>query len=115
MPGGPPPGGPPGGTGAATTVSGMPGMAHQGMAQVKTALEMLQKALPSLPLGSPLHQKTLKFVADVSKELGQGEQGGPDVKQQVAQMARQGTNPMQEAALSKLMPPPPQAAPPAAA
>lgn len=91
-------------------------MAHQGMAQVKTALELLQKALPSLPLGSPLHQKTLKFVADVSKELGNPEQGGPDVKQQIAQMARQGTNPMQAAALDKMMPPPPQAgAPPAAA
>lgn len=104
--GGAPPAGPPGGVGAATTPTPMPGMAHQGMAGVKTALQMLQKSVAELPMGSPLHQKVLKFIADVSKELGEGAtQQGPDVQQQVAQMARQGQNPQAAAAMQKLFPP----------
>ena len=112
--GGPPPGGetlpagPPGGTGSATASSAMAGVAHQGMAGVKAALELLQKSVGELPLGSPLHQKTLKYIADVSKELGsQQEQGGPDVKQQIAQMARKGQNPNAAAAMTKMFPQPP--------
>jgi hypothetical protein len=76
------------------------------MAGLKTAVEMLQKSIADLPMGSPLHQKVLKFVADVSKELGEGgqQQGGPDQAQQIAHMARQGPNPDAQAALAKLMP-----------
>ena len=104
--GGQPPQGPPGGVGAATTPTSMPGMMHQGMSGVKTALEMLQKSVSELPMGSPLHQKVLKFIADISKELGSNqEQGGPDVAQRVASMARQGPNPQAQAAMSKLFPP----------
>ena len=112
MPGGgppggaPAPGGPPGGVGGATTPTPMPGMIHQGMSGVKTALEMLQKSVSELPMGSPLHQKVLKFIADISKELGSNqESGGPDVAQRVASMARQGPNPQAQAAMSKLFPP----------
>lgn len=101
----PAPSGPPGGVGGATTPTAMPGMMHQGMSGVKTALEMLQKSVSELPMGSPLHQKVLKFIADISKELGSNsEQGGSDVAQRVASMARQGPNPQAQAAMSKLFP-----------
>jgi hypothetical protein len=109
-PGGAPPG-PPGGTGAATVSAPMPGMTNQGMAGVKTAVEMLQKSIVQLPMGSPIHTKALKFIAEVSKEIGQdggGEGGGDDVKQQIAQMARQRPNPQAQAAMQKLFPPPAQ-------
>jgi len=77
------------------------------MAGVKAALELLQKSVGDLPLGSALHQKTVKYIAEVSKEIGsQQEQGGPDVKQQIAQMARKGQNPNAAAAMSKLFPQP---------
>lgn len=85
----------------------MPGMMHQGMSGVKTALEMLQKSVSELPMGSPLHQKVLKFIADISKELGlSGQESGQgsDVAQRVASMARQGPNPQAQAAMSKLFP-----------
>lgn len=101
----PPAAGPPGGTGAATASSPMAGVAHQGIAGVKAALELLQKSVAQLPLGTPLHHKVLKFIADVSKDMGEQAQGADDVKQQVAQMARQGPNPNAAAAMSKLFPP----------
>lgn len=117
--GGPPPASPPGGTGAATSPGGMPGAAHQGMAMVETALKMLQKAVSDIPMGSPIHQKTLKFIADVSKDIGESG-GDPDaVKQQIASMARQGPNPQQMGAMERAFPPPQPAggggAPPMAA
>lgn len=108
MPQGAPPGapgqaGPPGGTGPATVPTSMPGMGAQGMAGVKTALQMLQKSVAELPMGTPMHTKVLKFIADVSKDMGDEAQGGDDVRQQIAKMARQGPNPDAQAAMQKLV------------
>lgn len=83
----------------------MAGMAHQGMAKLKTALTLLQQGIGDLPMGSPMHQKVLKFIVDVSKEMGQQADEQSDVKQQIASMARQGPNPMAQAAMEKMMPP----------
>src|SRR5215469_14305720 len=105
MPGQPQPPQPPGGTGAATSPGAMPGMTHQGMAGVKTALELLQKSVANLPMGTPLHSKVLKFLADVSKDVGEEQVGQDSVKQQVAQMARQGPNPDALAAMQRAFPP----------
>lgn len=85
----------------------MPGAAHQGMAAVKTALEMLQKAVSQIPMGSPLHMKVLKFLADASKDLGEDSSVDQDsVKQQLAQMARQGPNAEAQGAMQRAFPPP---------
>jgi hypothetical protein len=83
----------------------MGGNAHQGMAKVKTALHLLQESVAGLPMGSPLHQKVLKFVAEISKEFGQQQDEKSDVQQQIAGMARQGPNPMAQAAMAKMAPP----------
>ena len=87
----------------------MPGMAHQGLAAVKTALAMLQKAVSEIPMGSPMHQKVLRAITDITKDLGEGDRPGggepsPDMAQQVAQMARQGPNPAAQSAMQKLFP-----------
>lgn len=79
------------------------------MTLVKTGLEALQAALPSIPLGSPLHAALLKAVTDLSKNMAQGPEDQGDKMQQLAQMARhtqQGGG--QAGALAKMMPQPGQ-------
>ena len=48
----------------------MPGAGVQGVAGVKVGLEALQKALPTLPMGSDLHSSVLKAISDISKHVG---------------------------------------------
>ena len=82
-------------------------MAHQGMAAIKTALQMLQKAVSEIPMGSPLHQKVLRAITDITRDLGEGApsgEPGSGEAQQIASMARQGPNPGAQAAMQKLFP-----------
>jgi len=78
----------------------MMGAATQGVAGVKTALELLQKALGTVPLGSELHMAVLKAVTDLSKHMNDlpSQPGSQEVIQQLAQLARQaqagGANPL---------------------
>lgn len=99
------PPGPPGGTGAATHPSPMAGSAAQGMTAVKVALEALQKALPSLPLGSDIHGAALKAVTELSKHMNQDAGGGSGAMvQQLVQMARQAKEQPQQAAMMGMFP-----------
>lgn len=103
MPGGPP-AGPPGGTGAAASPGPMMGQAHQGVAGVRTALVALQKALPEIPMGSPLHTAILKAVTDISKQIGDGQEDKASTMQNLVGMARGlQTNPAQ-GLMQKLFP-----------
>lgn len=97
---------PPGGTGAASAPGPQAGSAQQGMQSVKTALEMLQAALPRLPLGSDVHSAVLKSVTELAKHMPQGPEDQSGTIQQLAQIARQaqqGGGP--QGALAKMMPP----------
>jgi hypothetical protein len=69
----------------------MAGAASQGVAGVKTALELLQKALGTVPMGSELHMSVLKAVTDISKHMADLPQqpGQQEIVQQLAQLARQ--------------------------
>lgn len=88
---------PQGGAGAATQHRPMMGSAMQGMSAVRAALELLQKALPGLPMGSELHTAVLKSVTDLTRRMT----GPPDQAANVQQMsaaARDGQqNPMADA------------------
>lgn len=53
------------------------------------ALNALQDALPSLPMGSPLHSKVLKVTQELTKEL-QSSKEDPQLQiQSLVQMIRQ--------------------------
>lgn len=119
-PEGPPPGMPPapgGGTGGAMAPAAMPGMGAQGMAAVKMAVEALQKALPALPMGSPLHGAALAALTGITKHMDDdgSAQGAGDkdaLLQQLVQQARQGQqggNPAAGAMPGAPPPPPPGA------
>jgi len=78
--GGPPPpgagGGPPGGTAGAMVPQPMAGSAAQGATHLRSALEMLQKALPSLPMGSEVWAAVHKALGDIGKHMDM--MGGKD-------------------------------------
>lgn len=104
--------------GPATMGQGNPGNVASAMMQVKNAVEMLQKALPSIPMGTPLHEKVLKVTSELAKELSQtggGENQALQLQSLVQQLRSQSQQqPM--SALSKLYPSQPSspAMPPAA-
>jgi hypothetical protein len=78
------------------------------MTQVKTALEMLQKALPGIPMGSELHSEVMKAITGISKKMTAGDQGGNgDMMQQLVQLARSAqTDPARAAAMRQMAPAP---------
>jgi hypothetical protein len=89
-----------------------PAAAQQGFAAVKAALDLLQKALPQLPMGSKLHTSVMKSISDVSKHLTEeGGGGGKDASSIIQEL-------MQAARSAKLSPgggmgAPPMGGPPA--
>lgn len=59
------------GQGPQTSAPGMGNMAS-GLMSLKTAVDMLQTALPNLPAGSQQHKDTLKALTTLSRHLPQG-------------------------------------------
>ena len=97
-PGGLPPSlqaGPPG-AGPASMPQGNPGNALAALADVKTALTLLQKALPAIPMGTPVHSDILKTVSMLAKHIPeQGAGGGAQVaglQALISQIAQQQPN-----------------------
>ncbi len=93
-------------SGPATMPQGNPGNAAAAMMQVKNAVEMLQKALPSIPMGTPLHEKVLKVTSELVKEMsenGQGENKALEL-QSLVQHLRSQAQQQPLSALSKLYP-----------
>lgn len=81
MPGLPPAGGLPSplmqaspNAGSATQMQGNHGNIASAMVKVKNALQMLQEALPLIPMGDELHTEILNSVKGLSKHLKKGEE-----------------------------------------
>ena len=55
----------------------------QAMLQVKQGLELLQKALPMLPMGSPEHTDVMQAIAKLSKHVSKGQESGQDKGMQI--------------------------------
>lgn len=74
--------------------SGNPGQSAHSMSQVRLAIDMLQKALPGLPMGSDPHKTVLSFIQSISKSIppsaeipGVQQTGLKDMQQQAQQSA----------------------------
>jgi len=117
-PGGPPHlppslmGGPPG-AGPMAAPQGNPGNAMAAVSKIKSALTLLQEALPAIPMGSDVHGDVLKAVSMLAKHASSDQQGTD--QQQITQLmalmqklAQQRPN----AALANLAPNAPPAMPP---
>lgn len=108
--------------GPAAVPQGNQGNSAQALSLVRNAVEMMQKALPMIPMGSPLHGDLLKATSTISKHMEQAGGGNKGVDMQsLLQMARQSSQQSPMQALNRLHPAPnaapamPSAAPPPAA
>jgi uncharacterized phage infection (PIP) family protein YhgE len=61
----------------------------QGLMQIKTAVQMLQTALPNLPEGGQQHKDVLKALQSLSKHLPQGAPTAGVQQTQMGDMLRQ--------------------------
>ena len=85
----PPPGQPPGQLGPASLPGPNAGLAMKAMSDVRNAIQMLESALPHIPMGTELHGEVLNSVKGLSKHLGQGSQNQGLDLMSLLQMARQ--------------------------
>jgi hypothetical protein len=108
--------------GPPTAPQGNPANAQTGVVAVHNAIEALQRALPSLPMGTPIHGAVLKATTELTKAIGETQASAAQKIQDMLQQIRAGgQNPMQ-AAMQRAMPPtapnlgapPPGGAPPGA-
>lgn len=95
-------------SGPATMPQGNPGNSAAAMLQVRNAVQMLEKALPSIPMGSPLHSKIMKVTSELVKELSQGDENQALQLQSLVQMMRSQSQQQPTAALTRMFPQTPQ-------
>lgn len=102
----------PPGTGGVAGPQGNPGNTLAAIAKVRTALLLIQTALPSIPMGSDFHSDLLKTVSNLAKHI-------PDVgvgadQQQIQQLrlaAQQVAAQQPHAQLAQIAAPPPNSPP----
>jgi hypothetical protein len=85
--------------GPGTAQQGNQGNSAAAMIEVTNAVKMLEKALPMIPMGSPIHEKILNFAKDIAKNLSQGDGNQALEINSLVQMAR---NAAQQAPLNQL-------------
>lgn len=88
--------------GPAVAPQGNQGNVAMALMDVRNAVNLLQKALPMIPLGAPLHAELLDTVKKISKHLTpEGENQGLQM-QSLLQMARQSASQPPVAALARM-------------
>ena len=96
----------PSGAGAGAVPQGNQGNMAQALSLVRNGLEMFQKALPMIPMGSPQHADLLKAVSMVSKHLEQNEGNKGVDLQSLLQMARGASQQSPVQAANRMFPAP---------
>lgn len=106
------------GAGAGSVPQGNPGNALAALSMVQTAVGLLQKALPAIPMGTPAHNDVLKSVSTLSKHVADAHDSQSQIQQLMAAIQQTAAAKPQEAlarlaATSPAVPPalPPSAAP----
>jgi hypothetical protein len=68
---------PPANVGPGTTPGANQGLQAAATLDIQNGLKMLQRALPNVPMGTPLHTDILKAVGSIAKHMGEaGGEGG---------------------------------------
>jgi hypothetical protein len=114
--GGLPPGlgAPPANLGGVTIPQSNPGNIKAALEKLHAAAQLINDAIPSIPLGTPLHTEVLKMATNLNKHLGEAQehaQGTIQTMLQAIQQMRQKPG----LGASGGAPPPPQPQPPATA
>lgn len=90
--------------GPAVAPSGNQGNAAMAMIDVQNAVKLLEKALPMIPMGSPLHGEILNVAKSLSKHLSKGDDNQALGLQSLLQMAKQNQQASPVAALARMFP-----------
>lgn len=101
----------PANVGPAVAPQGNQGNVAMALIDVRNAVNLIQKALPMIPLGAPLHAELLDTVKKISKHLTPGDDNHGLQLQSLLQMARSASSQPPVAALARLAAPGPNAAP----
>ena len=96
----------PANVGPAAVPQGNQGNMAQAMSLVRNASEMLQKALPMIPMGSPQHSDLLKVITLIAKHMEHNEGNRGVDLQSLLQMARQSSQQSPVQALNRMHPAP---------
>jgi hypothetical protein len=80
-------------------------MATQGGADIKTALEALQKALPTIPMGTELHETVLKAISQIGKHMTEAADNKQQQMQSLLQMVQHLKSAQPNAALAGMSAP----------
>lgn len=96
--------GAPAGLGAAAKPQANQGNAAAALIDIRNAVEALQKALPNLPMGSPLHSDILQVTNKLSKHLRPEEASSGLQIQSLLQTAREKAKGAPMQALQRLYP-----------
>lgn len=123
--GGLPPGlgAPPANLGGVTIPQSNPGNIKGAIAKLHGAAQLINEAIPQIPLGTPLHTEVLKIATNLNKHLGQAKEQVQDTIQEMIQAVQRMRQNPQMGALTQGAPPPnqppampaPAASPPMAA
>lgn len=112
----------PANVGPMTVPQGNPGNTQAAMTKIKNAIQMLQSALPDVPMGNPLHEWLLNTVKKGAEHMTESTDNKGLELQQLIQMAKQSAQSAPMNAMARMFPsgagaPPamPAAAPAAAA
>ena len=106
-----PPQAPPAGIGGATMPQPNPGNQSAALSKVKVAVQALQEALPSIPLGTPVHEDVMNSIKSLAKHFEKDAESPALSMQALVQMARAAGQHNQMAALSRMQPPSPNTPP----
>lgn len=105
------PGAPPANVGPHTIPQNNPGNSKEALVKLTQAADLIGKAIPSVPMGSDMHQKVLKIATDLTKLVGEfrdvasKQEQAQMLVQHLMQMRQQGGQP------GGPMPAPPNAGP----
>jgi hypothetical protein len=108
----------PHGAGPAVAPHGNPGAASQGLGDIQTALQALQKALPSIPMGTEMHTAVIDAIKKIGTHMTEM-QNSPQMQiQNLLAMIAKAKQGQPNAGLAGMAggggaPPPPMLAPPA--
>ena len=89
--GGLPPGllAPPGNLGPHTFPQSNPGNMKGAVEKLAAAAQLVNDALPMIPLGTPLHSAALKIATDLNKHLGEAKENAQNTMQTMVQHIQQ--------------------------
>jgi len=96
---------PPANLGPHTIPQTNPGNIAQAMEKLSGAAQLINEAIPQIPIGTPLHAAILKVATELSKQMGEAKEKAQATAQTLMQSIAAARQNPQMAALQRMAPP----------